>query len=103
MPTTTTLADGQQQLDNRKLRGEQAINVHPDYPCGIDTETAAADIVSDVLTFLFGPAGAHRIGPQYANGHEVKPDEYALNEARRFIERAMRSYEGDMEDYTAAD
>ena len=88
--------ESQATLDRRKLHGEQAINVHPDYPLGIDAETAAQDVVSDILTHLFGPSGYHIPG-------RVVSDEYALNEARAFIERTFTAWEHDNEDYAVPD
>ena len=66
-----------------------------------DRETYAKDVISDVLTALFGPAGTFKKASD-GDGWVLYPNEFALNEARRVIEEAFRSYEGDAEDYAQA-
>jgi len=98
--TASELAEGAEQLRRRAAIGDRCMALAHDGPWtalgwveGEDRETAASDAVSDILTALFGPAGTDSIG----NGITLDP--FALNEARRVAENALRSYEGDAEDY----
>lgn len=92
-PSTLTLADGWSTIFRRARWGLGAIRTSPDFGAN-DPETDASDVVSNILTALFGPAGVSTLGGS------IEPREFAVNEARRFIERAFSSWEGDAEDYT---
>lgn len=89
--------DSQDTLGKRVDRGNQSMIAswgrEPDED---ERESAACDTISNVLTALFGPAGAYG---ETDETWALKPNEFALNEARRVIEEAFRSYEGDAEDY----
>lgn len=67
------------------------LDTHPD---DVDRETAASDIIADILTAIYGPAGAWRDG-------RIEMNDAALLNARQLLDRALRSYEGDAEDYEA--
>jgi hypothetical protein len=58
-----------------------------------DIETAAKDTISNILTRVFGPAGRWKMG------RGIQPEELALDNARRLIDAALRSYAEDAEDY----
>lgn len=60
-----------------------------------DEETQFSDLVSDMLTFLYGPAGYTE---GFNGGLAIREDEQLA--ARALLDRAMRSWEGDAEDYT---
>lgn len=60
-----------------------------------DFETFATDAVSDILTALLGPAGHY-------NGHDVHVDPDVNGRAHAFLDAALRSWEGDAEDYEPA-
>lgn len=95
---------GQNLLDLRAKTGERCIYEAGGWTAdgrrieGEDRETAASDAISDILTALFGPAGTYS-NPEHGIG-KLNPNEFALNEARRLVEHAFRSWEGDAEDYT---
>lgn len=82
--------ESRRTLSRRVRRGERAIALHPD---DLDRETRASDIVSDILTALFGPAGT------YTFGGSRNDDGDAGQNAQDFLDAAFRSWEGDAEDY----
>lgn len=86
----------QELLDRRLAAGRRAIdNFNTD---GEDDDTAAKDLVSDILTALFGPAG--KFTPR-SDGSTFKEelDDAACDNARAFVLAALDSYFGDAEDY----
>jgi len=83
-------------LQRRSIIGEKAIVLCPD---GNDYETAGKDVVSDILTALFGRAGQYRLVAGNDDS-EREDNEKAQERARLFMEDALRSWEGDAEDYT---
>lgn len=93
--------DSQDQLDRRTARGAFIVNESLGHiPTNEeDAEMAASDAISDVLTRLFGYAGYYV--ENHDGGSGLVNNEFALNEARRVIERAYESWAGDAEDYTA--
>lgn len=62
-----------------------------------DIETAASDAISDILTAVFGHAGI------WDGQASIIHDDEAIAAARALLDRAMRSYLGDAEDYYAED
>ena len=88
------LEDGWDDLDRRARNGRRAIEGHPTSEDGEEPDTAASDLISDILTALFGPAGT------YTFGGERNDDGDAGQNAQAFLDRAFRSWEGDAEDYT---
>lgn len=87
------LADGGDQLGRRIELGRQAIELGDDN----DPETDASDVISDMLTALYGPEGWHDEEGRY------HPNGDAHQQAMGLLDRALRSYEGDAEDYTKDD
>jgi hypothetical protein len=87
--------DSQTTLDRRVdigmkcLCAAQGSGVIPDES---DRETLAADAISDILTALYGPAG-------YYLPREVTTDEEVMAQARALVNRAVRSFMRDNEDY----
>jgi hypothetical protein len=92
--------EAQAKLDTRRDRGETmlAVTWAPYVPEGDDRESAAADAISDILTAVFGPAGV-RIPKTTEDGTPYVSVMYDT-EAGAMLGRALRSYEGDHEDYT---
>jgi hypothetical protein len=72
--------EGQRLLQGRAAVGEAALRTCPDGD--VDRETAASDVIADVLTALYGAPSGHRDGPE-----------------ADLLDRALRSYWGDHEDY----
>jgi hypothetical protein len=89
MPLTP---DAKATLERRKAVGVACLSFTDE---GNDPETAASDAISDILTELFGPAGTY--GEDYRT---IKYNDEALENARALLDRALRSYAGDAEDYT---
>lgn len=88
--------DSSAQLARRISVGRNALNaMHDDN----DDETTAADLISDVLTALYGPAGYSV--PTSADDFEQRWREEALTHAQQILDRGFRSWEGDAEDYSA--
>lgn len=58
-----------------------------------ERESAAADAISDILTAVFGPSGTTNYDGK------IEHDELAQSEAQELLDRAMRAYQGDAEDY----
>jgi hypothetical protein len=93
--------DSLRQLNERKAVGNQCIGiaagdartVTPD-----ERETYASDAVADILTALFGPAGSYVVRDDAPSQRVWSKDKLA--EARAFLDRCYRSWEGDSEDYT---
>lgn len=99
--------DARDQLDRRVLSGREALKTHDSY-ASEEAETAARDLVSDILTTLFGPAGYCVEGGSPSSPGEVVvgPYKVVLDEergglARTFLDMAYESWEGDAEAYTA--
>jgi hypothetical protein len=96
---------GADLLDKRTAIGKQAIDLaldeadswHGDDEPLAALETAAADVISDILTALFGPEGFHDHEGRY------QPNAEAHDKAQAMLDRAMDSYTGDAEDYTTED
>lgn len=63
-------------------QGQRAIETHPDYPHGVDSDTAAVDTIVSVLHTVYGR----------------KPLSEVMEDAFGLLERASRSFEGDYED-----
>lgn len=84
-----------QELRERTARGEASIDAAwSKRPRNAeDREAAASDVVVEVLTALFGPAGSCK------PGGPVLYNEAALLLAEGFLGRALRAYRGDAEDY----
>jgi hypothetical protein len=93
-----TLAHGGETYRDREVLGHKALAFAFDGLTSLqeDRETAAADIISDVLTALFGPAGITQAG-----AFGVTYDADAIGNAEALLDRALRSYHGDAEDYIA--
>ena len=94
--TVTLTADSQRKLDERVSHGIQAVklvNNGADLTLPEEREMAARDAISDILTALWGAPGYWKMG------QGVRPNAFALNEARRVVEEAFTSWEGDAEDY----
>ena len=95
--------DARDQLDRRTRIGIEACELAD---AGEERETQARNIVSDILTALFGPAGycewieASDSESSY-RGARVVLDEERGGLARTFLDMALESWEGDAEDYTA--
>ncbi len=91
-------ADSQSQRAGRKAIGMQCIEL----ACGGDDhlhlqeerETYAADAISDILTALYGPAGAYDVEGKLESEDAATETAYAL------LQRAFHSWLGDAEDYT---
>jgi hypothetical protein len=94
--------ESQEMLDRRIAIGDRCIVIAAN---GLDDEsyylddeddrrTYACDAVSDILSALFGAAGSFTPDgkPQY--------DWDQIGAARNFLDSALRSYEGDAEDYS---
>lgn len=90
-------ADSQDQLDRRTENGRYAIETHPTFEANEEPETVASDLISDILTALYGPAGTHSVGGSLTPNHD------AIEKANELIARAFVSWTGDAEDYTEAD
>jgi hypothetical protein len=92
----TLIPESARTLAVRRIAGERILRIaHPSAMADEhDRETAAKDAISDVLTALVGPAGTHSFGGYLSSS------DFALNEARRVLEQALRSWQGDAEDYT---
>lgn len=75
-------AYGRELLGRRTEAGRKALDTYR--PHGLDTQTASSDVIANILTYVFGPA----------------TDPNTLDAARKLLERAFRSYEGDAEDYS---
>jgi hypothetical protein len=86
------LDEGHDDLDRRAFNGRQAILRHPTYEAE-DAETTASDLISDILTALFGPAG-------FADAEGDTTDGPNYEKAKSFLDSAFTSWEGDAEDYT---
>lgn len=68
-------------LQEKAQRGHRAVELHPDlHPQGIDFETAATDIIADVLHAA-------------ADAGLVDDDD----QAQEILDRAMRTFQGDYE------
>lgn len=87
-------------LKERRERGERLVSLagdrgyrelHPE-----DAQSIAMDAVSDILTTLFGPAGGCLPIEGLA---KIVYDDEAIRNASAFLGAALRSYEGDAEDY----
>lgn len=96
-------ADSEKQLAGRRSRGEHLLVTAWGRKV-LDDEriSAASDAISDILTALYGPAG------HYADVQDDAGDTHwravwnddALESAQELLDRSMRSYQGDAEDYT---
>lgn len=90
------LIDGEDNLDRRTSTGERAILLAESRAPWDDEEREqyATDVISDILTALFGPAGISTVGGS------ITMREDAVENAKALLNRALRSWEGDAEDYT---
>lgn len=61
--------------------GQKLIEQHPDWPGGVDYETAASDQIASILHGLFDG--------------EYKPEDHTV---RSLLDHALRCYEGDQEE-----
>lgn len=102
MDETKLESFGRAQLDRRKDVGLACIEEAAGHPVTEDDneelETYASDAISDILTAVYGPAGHYTWRPEGV-GLRVDNTE-ALDNAQGLLSHAMRSYEGDAEDYT---
>ena len=92
------IEEGTDELEMRKDKGERAmLLVWGSEPHEDDRYSAATDAISDILTVMVGPAGVtvEAPGPSY----NVEHDGEALDKARELLDDALRSWEGDAEDY----
>lgn len=93
MPTPNNLThQSYMEYDRRVTAGEQALSTAGYGLYEDDRETAAVDMIANVLTALYGPAG-------YYMPTEVTTEADVMAEARELVERALRSYMHDNEDY----
>lgn len=84
----------QVDLDRRKAIGVECLRA-ADPNCMEDSETAAKDAISDILTALYGPYGGYTYGGAFVlNKHG------ASDHARGLLDSALESYQGDAEDYS---
>ena len=90
------ISDSQRLLDSRRSLGNRAIELAFD---GEDFDTAAKDVISDILTARFGPAGklVDVINPD--GRARVELDREAVENATALVDDALQSYFGDAEDY----
>jgi hypothetical protein len=79
--------------DRRKANGRAAIASVGTDLAELDTETAASDAVANILTALFGAAGA------FDTHGSLISDPLAEVHAAKFLTRALGSWRGDAEDY----
>ena len=86
-------SESQYTLDRRRSLGNRAIELASD---GEDFDTAAKDIISDILTARFGPAGKL---VDDGGRYKVELDRDAVENASALIDSALQSYFGDAEDY----
>jgi len=77
--------------------GQQAIDLGD----GEDPETDASDVISDILTHLYGPAGWWRESKLEADGviREEAMEMRDAGDARWLLDKALSSWVGDAEDY----
>ena len=95
--------ESQVLLQLRKDRGIQCIDI---VSPAEELETAASDTISDILTAVFGAAGTSRpwADGEVRSGNEaVTYRERAIERAQGLLAHALRSWEGDAEDYTRED
>lgn len=59
-----------------------------------DDETRAKDIIADILTTVYGPAG-------WCKGREVIVSDSRVDRATTLLNAALDNWIGDAEDYTA--
>lgn len=62
-------------------------------------ETNATDVISDMLTAIYGPAGVNRLA-EGNDDSDYEPDTEAYDGAHRLLALAFELYLGDGEDYT---
>lgn len=99
--------ESKSKLGQRVSRGKQLIGsawgttwdeMHPE-----DRESASKDAISDILTALFGHAGTAVFGEPDAEGFRtfarIEPNGSSPEAAQALLDAAMRSYQGDAEDY----
>jgi hypothetical protein len=91
-PMTWT-ENGQRSYHRRVDVGRRASAMADDN----DDETNASDVIGDILTFVCGPAGTY----SFREGEVSKLHERieAISNASALLDRAMRSWQGDAEDY----
>lgn len=90
---------GQENLDRRIEVGEACLVAAGGTTSGEDPdrETYATDAISDILTAVLGPRGYYR----YRDGvNEFVGGEGIVHQAQELLDRSLRSWEGDAEDYT---
>lgn len=84
-------------LNGRRLTGlrclELASGGQAVKPDDEDIETYASDAISDILTIVCGIAGTT------SYGGTIPRDEDAWLKAKELLDHALRSWEGDAEDY----
>ena len=100
------IVDGSDDLERRIESGASAVFNGSDYDGRIDYDgwldearTGATDAISNILTYIVGPAG---VTEESAKGYNVVHDPDALDAARELLDDALRSWEGDAEDYGLA-
>lgn len=90
--------EARDKLDRRVRIGIEACELAD---AGEERETQARDIVADILSALFGPAGYCVFHPLNEQPAKIVLDEERGTLARTFLDMALDSWEGDAEDYTA--
>jgi hypothetical protein len=90
--------DGRRSLAARINTGERCLEIAwGSKPESDDLQSAAYDAISDILTALLGPAGWYVQQGDDLNKRHWNHE--ALQEAEAMLQAALRSYEGDSEDY----
>jgi len=88
------------QLESRIGWGREAIETNPDQN---DLETDASDVISNILTSLYGPSGVTvcTLDSTDPRGVSYSIDSWKPSEAKAqaLLDRAFRSWQGDAEDY----
>lgn len=91
------IEEGTAELEMRQDKGERAMAlVWGSEPHEDDRYSAATDAISDILTVMVGPAG---VTVEAGLSYNVEHDGEALDKARELLDDALRSWEGDAEDY----
>jgi len=99
--TEVTLDDqSRRTLADRQSKGREALWIAwGRNPEGDERESAARDAISNILTYLYGPAGYY--SSRSDDGLQPVDDDEAQDNARELLASARRSYQGDAEDYIA--
>ena len=89
--------NSREQYERRVEWGTKAIELGDDG----DPETQASDIISDMLTALYGPSGVYVfLAPSGLGRGRYEGRDEARAQAWALLARALESWEGDSEDYT---